>query len=69
LLPGLWMFAYYVNPLVAAGLGLVYVIGRFMYQSAYMADPGKRSLGFSIGALPMITLVIGGMVGAVLRML
>lgn len=69
LLPGLWLFAYYVDALVAAGLGLVFIIGRFVYRSAYMADPGKRSVGFGLSALPMLILILGGTIGAILRML
>ena len=64
LIPGLWMFGYYVNGLIAAGLGLLFVIGRFMYRSAYVKDPRKRSAGFGVGALVTMVLVIGGMIGA-----
>jgi len=42
LLPGLWLFAYYVSPTWAAILGSVYLVGRFMYQRSYVADPAKR---------------------------
>ncbi len=30
-LPGLWLFAYYVNPTIAAGLGLVFIAARAIY--------------------------------------
>ena len=63
-IPSLWMFAYFVRADVAAGLGLVFVIGRQVYRGAYVDDPSKRSVGFSIGALVMMILLIGGMVGA-----
>lgn len=68
-LPGLWLFALYVNPLIAAGLGLVFIIGRFVYRASYLVDPGKRSMGFALGWLPMMALLFGGMIGALLRML
>ena len=68
-LPGLWIFALYVNPLIAAGLGLLFIVGRFVYCSSYLADPAKRSMGFGLGALPMVILVVGGMIGAGLQLL
>ena len=71
-LGGLWLFAIYWNELVAAGLGVVWIVGRLIYSAGYMADPGKRSTGFLIqfaaagilllGALGRIvySLVMGG---------
>ena len=47
-LPSLWLFAIYWNELVAAGLGVVWIIGRVLYATGYMADPAKRSTGFLI---------------------
>ncbi len=69
LLPALWMFAYYVRPDVAAGLGLVFLIGRQIYRSAYLGDPSKRSAGFSIGMLAMLALLVGSIVGAGMKLL
>lgn len=68
-IPALWMFANYVRADIGAGIGLVFVIGRQIYRGAYVADPAKRSAGFSIGALAMMILLIGGMVGAVMDLL
>ncbi len=68
-IPSLWMFANYVRPDVAAGLGLVFVIGRQIYRGAYMGDPGKRTLGFATGALSVMVLLIGGIGGAVMSVI
>lgn len=68
LLPSLWVFAYYVNAEVAAGLGGLFIIGRFIYRSAYRSDPKTRSAGFGTGALALVILAIGGAVGAVLNL-
>ncbi len=68
-IPALWIFATYVRPDVAAGLGLVYVIARQIYRGAYISDPNKRSMGFGLGALVMMVLVIGGMIGAAMRLI
>ena len=37
-LPGLYLFSHYYSPRVAAGLGLVYLIGREMYAFTYVKD-------------------------------
>jgi glutathione S-transferase len=64
-LPAMWMFASFVSPLWAAVLGAVFIIGRFVYASAYLRDPGSRSLGFALTALPMLAMLIGSLVWAV----
>ena len=63
-LPALWLFALYLNEMVAAGLGLVWVIGRIMYMLSYAKDPKTRSAGFGIQALATVALLFGA-VGAV----
>jgi hypothetical protein len=64
-IPGLYLFSHYFSPLWAAALGVVYLIGREVYASAYVKDPAKRSAGFGLGSLPMMILIIGGLFGAV----
>jgi glutathione S-transferase len=60
-LPSLWLFAFYWNEMVAAGLGVVWIIGRFVYSSGYMADPAKRSTGFLIQFLACGVLLLGAL--------
>jgi glutathione S-transferase len=64
--PAMWMFGFYVNTKVAAGLGALYLIGRTVYFFSYIKDPKKRSLGFGLSAAPVAALVIGAAVGAAL---
>lgn len=64
--PALWIFARYVNPLWAAGLGLVFIIGRFIYRSSYLKDPANRGMGFTITFLPTAVMLVWGLI-AVLR--
>ena len=64
-LPGIYLFARYFNPLVAAALGVVYLIGRELYSFTYVKDPAKRSVGYGVTFLPMVILVVGGLIGAV----
>ena len=60
-LAGLWLFALYWNEQVAAGLGLVWIVGRLVYAAGYMADPGKRSAGFLIQFLASTILLLGAL--------
>ena len=64
-LPSLWLFTVYWNQLVAAALGVVWIVGRIIYMRAYVADPKSRSIGFMMTFLPTIVLMIGAVVGAV----
>jgi glutathione S-transferase len=63
-LPGLYLFSHYFNPLVAAGLGLVYLIGREIYAFTYVKDPAKREIGYALTLLPIAILILGGLFGA-----
>ena len=60
-LTSLWLFAIYWNDLIAAGLGLVWVIGRVVYALGYVADPGKRELGFMIQLSATAILLFGAL--------
>ena len=68
-LPSLWTFATFVSASWAAGLGLVYVIGRTVYFVGYTKAANKRGMGFGISGLPTMILMIGGLVGAVMAAL
>jgi len=67
-IPGMVMFAYYLRPDVAAGLGVIFIIGRALYFKGYVADPKKRSLGFFFSFFPALILVLGGLVGALMQL-
>ena len=58
-LPALWLFAVYLGDVVAAAIGLVWVIGRILYVLGYAQAVAKRSLGFAIQALAAIALWVG----------
>lgn len=62
--PSLWMFAHLVSPLWAAGLGLVFIVGRALYSSGYRKAANKRGLGFALSALPVMVLMIGSLVAS-----
>jgi glutathione S-transferase len=63
--PSLWLFALYWNQLIAAALGLVWIVGRIVYMQAYVADPKSRSMGFGITFLATAILMAGALIGAV----
>jgi glutathione S-transferase len=47
----------------------VYLIGRQVYCASYVKDPSSRSAGYGMSFLPVMILVLGGLIGAVLRLL
>jgi len=66
--PSLYVFSHYGNPLWAAALGVVYLVGREIYAATYVKNPAKRSLGYALTALPIVILLVGGLIGAVLQL-
>ena len=67
-LPSMWMFAALINAKVAAGLGAVWIVGRILYAMGYSKDAAKRGPGFAIQALPTLILLLGSLVGGVLKL-
>jgi glutathione S-transferase len=67
-LSSLWLFAIYWSDMVAAILGVVWIIGRIVYAIGYVADPGKREAGFIIQAVATGILLFGAL-GRVIWML
>jgi glutathione S-transferase len=68
-LPGLYLFSHYYSPRVAAGLGLVYLIGRELYAFTYVKDPAKREIGYAMTLLPVAVLLVGGLIGALRQLI
>lgn len=60
-LVSMWLFAIYWNDLVAAAVGLVWILGRFLYGRGYVADPARRETGFMIQALACAVLLFGAL--------
>ena len=63
-LPSLWLFGLYVHTLGGAAIGLVFIVGRFVYYRSYVRDPDTRGTGFLIGEAPQAILILGGLIGA-----
>jgi glutathione S-transferase len=66
LLPAMYVSARYWPAQYVAMLGVIYLIGRGVYWHAYVKAPQSRSLGFTLSMLPVFTLVLAGLVPAVL---
>jgi len=58
-LPSFWLFGYFVNTSIASGLGFLFVVGRFVFRSAYLKDPSSREIGFLLSFLPIAACLIG----------
>ncbi len=68
-IPAIVLFGYWVRPDLGAGIGFIYVIGRVIYLRAYISDPARRGLGFGLSILPILVLLIGGGIAAILSLL
>jgi len=64
-IPSILIFSRYQSPLLAAGLGAVFIVGRVVYLLGYVREPRKRELGFFLSAIPNVVLLLGGLFGAV----
>ena len=67
LLPSLFVAARFWPASWVAGIGAVYLLGRFIYWRAYIGNPASRSLGFLLSMLPIIALLAMALAGAFLR--
>lgn len=64
-IPAMWVCAYFYSPMVAAGLGVVFMIGRLVYRQEYMRDPATRGPGMMIGFLANMAQIVLGLWGAI----
>ena len=60
-LPSLWLFAAVWNDKVAAGAGLVWIVGRVLYMTGYSKAATSRGPGFGIQALATAVLLFGAL--------
>ncbi|MGH8208687.1 MAG: MAPEG family protein [Steroidobacteraceae bacterium] len=63
--PSILLFGQYFGGYIAAALGAIYLIGRFIYFTSYVKDPKSRSMGFGLSALPIMVLLAGAIIGAI----
>ena len=68
-LPALWLFAFYVSPLWGSIIGLIWVAARIYYAFSYYRDPETRGPGFIVGFATSGVLLIGALIGILVRLL
>jgi len=61
----LWLSAIYWSDYIAAGLGLVWIIGRILYMTGYSKAAASRSTGFLIQAAATMVLLVGALIRVV----
>lgn len=67
-LGSMWLFAMYLNPLIAGLLGVVWIIGREMYSIGYTKAADARGAGFGVQAIATILLALGSLAGIIAAM-
>jgi glutathione S-transferase len=65
LLPALWLCAVCASDGVAALAGVVWVVGRIVYERAYVQDPSTRSLGAMVTIAATAAAFLGAAVGII----
>jgi glutathione S-transferase len=60
-LVSLWLFSFYWSDMVAAGIGVVWILGRVVYLTGYAKAAEQRGRGFGIQALATGVLLFGAL--------
>jgi len=63
----LWLATIYFRTIgwLPGLLGVLWIVGRFLYMTGYMADPDKRGMGFGIAAVAQLALLLLAVYGIV----
>ena len=67
--PGLWLFSFAVDPRWAAGIGLIWPVGRLWYALGYFKAPEKRVPGLLMSMPSIYIFVAGSLIGFVMKLL
>ncbi|WP_428096358.1 MAPEG family protein [Candidatus Rariloculus sp.] len=67
--PAVWIFGMVIDPLWAAVIGLVYIVGRVLYAMGYIRAAEKRGPGMMVSFLANAVLLLGGLVGLIVDMM
>jgi len=60
---------WYVSAWLAAILGLTFIVGRALYFRGYVRAAEGRHFGFMLSVVPNVTLLVGGLLGALWSLL
>ena len=67
-LPAIYAFAHYISAVLAAGLGVFFLVGRVVYYLGYKSAGDKRLPGAIMSAFTSYIMVIGAIAGLVVQM-
>jgi glutathione S-transferase len=67
--PASILFAFLVNALAAAILGIAWLVGRTLYIPLYMREPSSRGLAFGLAAIAQLILMLGVVAGSIWMLL
>jgi glutathione S-transferase len=68
-IPALLLFAHYIDPRWAAGLGALFVIARVLYAVGYIRAAEKRGPGAVISGVVNLALMAGALFGVIRALL
>lgn len=64
-LPGLLLAGQYWPQTAVSAVGLIYLLGRFIYWQGYTRAPEQRTIGFVLSIFPSLCLLAAALVGAI----
>lgn len=62
-LPALVLAGQYWSARNAAGIGLIFLVGRTLYALNYIREPARRSLGYTLSIVPVGVLLVAALKG------
>lgn len=68
-LPSLFIAGKYWSPIMVSLIGVIYIVGRFVYWRAYIKKPSTRELGFMLSVLPILVLIVLSIIGSILHIM
>lgn len=67
--PATFAFAFYASPVWVLLPGGLFLIGRWLYSSAYINEPDKRAPGMIITLLANAVLVLGTLIAVLIKVI
>jgi glutathione S-transferase len=64
----LWLCALYLSDIIAALLGVVWIVGRVLYFTGYSKAVEKRLPGFFVQSTACLLLFIGALLGVIMHL-
>ncbi len=68
-IPALLAFSHFTSPVWGPCLGLIFIVGRFVYFRGYLNDPAKRGPGMLMTFIPSCLLILGAFVGVIMTLI